>query len=135
MIVPIQFAGLIVTSIMLILLFWKLIQKEQIETMLVQFVVMVANTLFTLLTMIGFFSGFCLCAPLLVFFYARSGSISRSEWLACVCVGGILIDIAVITIWTQKLIPMEPVLATLGVLSFCGLLGCVMTSEPGYWHE
>lgn len=88
----IQYVGLIVTSIMSVMLFWRMICIEEIEKSLQSFFLAVGHALFTLLKMVGFFSGIIWSALIILYLYIKSWSrkkVSGKEWMNCVSVYGV----------------------------------------------
>lgn len=93
----IQYVGLIVISIMSVMLFWRMICIEEIEKSLQSFFLTVGHTLFTLLKMVGFFSGIIWSILIITYLYTKSWSrkkVSAKEWMNCVSVYGICTLIA-----------------------------------------
>lgn len=93
----IQYVGLIVTSIMSVMLFWKMICVEEIEKSLQSFFLTVGHALFTLLKMVGFFSGIIWSILIITYLYTKYWTrkkVSAKEWMNCVSVYGICTLIA-----------------------------------------
>jgi hypothetical protein len=113
-------AGLIVVSVMSVLLFWKIIQLEYIE-----------KAFITILSMIGFFCGLGCSLPIIIYLYIRYERISKSEWMTCVCISGIIALVGFSTIFFA-LQPKEVFAVSFIVyclLSVVGLLSYVLSDD------
>lgn len=121
-------AGLIVLSFMTLILFWKLIQVNYVE-----------KAFLTILAMIGFFAGLGWSGPVMIFLYTKSSpksTISKLEWMTCVCTLGILTLVGFVggLAFSPNKAPFQIglfvycVLAVIGSIAYC-------SSEERSWED